>query len=37
MAEQLSTVECYFDQQIGLKLKEETVNVLYLEHSFVCC
>ena len=37
MVEQLSTVECYFHQQIGLKFKEETRKVLHLEHSFVWC
>jgi hypothetical protein len=26
-----------FHQQIGLKLEEETSNVLHLEHSFVGC
>ena len=29
--------EDYFHQQTGLKCKEETRNVLHLEHNFVWC
>jgi hypothetical protein len=32
-----SIKEDSFHQQIGLKFKEETINVLHLEHSFVWC